>query len=200
LISARGGRKHRVCARVVAYEQLRVGGDDAIGQKVAQLRLRPAVDDELGDQVKIGARIDVVRDASGDDAQDGSGAFATEIEPGERRLDVAVIHEEDEPAPLPMEIAERPSERSFWRGNGAVLVDPRAQFIEHRRSTREATRASLFGGVARESRLAFDGEERCDLAHALECDDVSRSSCFDEPSSSVALAAKGVRRQLLTQR
>ncbi len=85
--TADGSGVHERGQRVgVADVEVGVSGEDAIGQEVAQLRLRPIVNDELGDQVQVGARIDVVRDASGDDGEDGCGALSAEVEPGEEPI------------------------------------------------------------------------------------------------------------------
>ena len=43
----------------------------AIWQELAQLGVRPPVDDERSDQVEVRARIDALGDAGGDDGQDG---------------------------------------------------------------------------------------------------------------------------------
>jgi hypothetical protein len=71
-------------------------GEHAIGQQLAELFLRPTVYDELGHEMQVGARIDVVRDASCDDAEDRPGALAAAIEPGEK----PVFSSENEPAQL----------------------------------------------------------------------------------------------------
>ena len=103
---------------------------DPIGEQFAELGLRPATDDEAGDEMQIGTRVDVVRDASRDDLEDGRGALAADVEPGEEpvssaedqppelalativgRLDIAVVEEKDEAMPLSMEIAEPTAER-----------------------------------------------------------------------------------------
>jgi len=52
---------------------------DAIGKEIAELLLGPAVEDELGHEVQIGSWVDVVRDAGGDDGEDGGGAGAAEV-------------------------------------------------------------------------------------------------------------------------
>jgi hypothetical protein len=91
--------------------------------------------------------------------------------------------------PLPMQIAERPSERSLRRCDRALLVDPRAQVVEHRPGALDAAGASLVGGIARQCRLAFDGEQRRDLAHTFQRQDVTRTRCLVETSSRVALTA-----------
>ena len=42
--------------------------------------------DELGHEVQVGARIEIVRDAGGDDAEDGRGALAADVAPGEEPI------------------------------------------------------------------------------------------------------------------
>jgi hypothetical protein len=56
---------------------------DAIGQQVAELRVGPSLEDELHDEVQIGARLDVVRDARGDDREDVRRALAADVAPRE---------------------------------------------------------------------------------------------------------------------
>jgi hypothetical protein len=63
-----------------------VSSEHAIGQEVAELFLRESVHDELGHEVQVGARIDLMSDAGGDDAKDGSGALAANVEPGEEPI------------------------------------------------------------------------------------------------------------------
>jgi len=60
--------------------------EHAIGQEVAEIFLREAVHDELGYEVQIGARIDLVSDACGDDAEDSCGALATDVAPREEPI------------------------------------------------------------------------------------------------------------------
>jgi hypothetical protein len=43
---------------------------EAVWQQLAQLAVRPPVDDERSDEVEVGTRVDAVRDAGGDDGQD----------------------------------------------------------------------------------------------------------------------------------
>jgi hypothetical protein len=58
-------------------------GEHAIGQELAELLLWPTVHDELGHEVEVRARIDVVRDARRDNAEDRGGALSAAVEPGE---------------------------------------------------------------------------------------------------------------------
>ena len=92
-----------------------MGSENSIGQELAKIPLRPAIYDELGHEVQVGAWIDIVSDAGGDDAEDGCGTLAADVEPGEepifaaetkpsqftlaaiiRELDVAVFEEQGE--------------------------------------------------------------------------------------------------------
>ena len=85
--SGREGRRSRVGQRErIADEELGVSGEHAIGQEIAEIFLREAVHDELGHEVQIGARIDLVSDAGGDDAEDSCGALATDVAPGEEPI------------------------------------------------------------------------------------------------------------------
>jgi hypothetical protein len=59
-------------------------------------QLRPALHDEFGDEVQVGARVDVVRDARGDDTQYRRGALSALVHPGEK----PVLPAENEPAQL----------------------------------------------------------------------------------------------------
>jgi hypothetical protein len=60
-----------------------VRGEHSVGQQVTKLRLGPSVDDAVNDAVQISARVDVVRDARGDDRQDIARAAAAFVEPRE---------------------------------------------------------------------------------------------------------------------
>jgi hypothetical protein len=110
-----------VSCRSPLGRQRRVGvrEQDLVGEQVAKPAVRPALDEEARDQVQIGARVDVVRDAGRDHGEDIGGAFAIDVKPGEERvlaaqdqpsqlalsvivgcLDVAVLQEEKQPMPL----------------------------------------------------------------------------------------------------
>jgi hypothetical protein len=60
-----------------------VFGKHAIRQKVTKLGLWPAVHDAVNDPVQIGARVDVVSDAGGDDRQDIACTLPAFVEPRE---------------------------------------------------------------------------------------------------------------------
>lgn len=69
---------------------------DPIWKQIAEPFLRKSVHDELGEEMQVGAWIEIVRDAGGDDAEDGCGAFAADVEPGEE----PIFSAETEPAQL----------------------------------------------------------------------------------------------------
>jgi hypothetical protein len=48
--------------------------------EIADLIVRPSVNDALCHEMQVCARIDVMRDAGGDDAEDGRGTLATMIQ------------------------------------------------------------------------------------------------------------------------
>jgi hypothetical protein len=73
-----------------------VSDQDPIREQLAELGLRPALDDEPGDEMQIRTRVDVVRDAGRDDREDGRGALAADVEPGEEPVSSA----EDQPPEL----------------------------------------------------------------------------------------------------
>src|SRR5258708_39209697 len=52
-------------------------GEDSIREEFAKLGLGPAIDDEIGEQVEVGPRIDLMRDAACNNGEDGCGALAT---------------------------------------------------------------------------------------------------------------------------
>jgi len=70
--------------------------EHSIGQEVAQAALRPAMHNEHGHEMQVRARVDVVRDAGGDDGEDGSGALTAEVEPGKEPIFPA----QDQPSEL----------------------------------------------------------------------------------------------------
>src|SRR3970040_999773 len=146
--------------------ELGVFAADAIEQQGAESRVRPSFEDELHDEVQIGAWLDVVRDARRDDREDVRGALAADISPREepilssedelsqlafasvvRELDVAVVEEEDQARPLSMQVTKRLAERRLGRDHCSLLVDPRAQSLEHRRAVLESSRLALLGVV-----------------------------------------------------
>ena len=134
----------------IGTEQVMLGGgelamllDDSIGEQVSELGLGPSVDDEPGDEVEIGSRVDVVCDAGSDDGQDVGGALAAEVLPGKEpvfpsedkptelglativgQLDVAVFEEEVEALPLAVEVAEALAERRPGRNDAAMFGNP----------------------------------------------------------------------------
>lgn len=147
---------------------------------------------ELGHEVQVGTRVELVRNAGGNDGEDGGGAFAAAVEPGEEpifatedqstqltlsavvgQLDVAVLEEQGEPRPLTMEISERAAEqaeRSLGRDEAALLVEPVSKFLDDGNALALAPRESLFSRVTGSRRSPLDGEEWGDQAQAhLHC-------------------------------
>jgi hypothetical protein len=51
----------------VPNEELGMRGEHAVGEKLAELRLRPPVHNAVNDAMEIRSRVDVVRDARRDD-------------------------------------------------------------------------------------------------------------------------------------
>ena len=100
-------------------------------------------------------------------------------------LDVAILEKEDEPIPLPMEIAECPAERGLGWNECALLVDEGTEVGEHGADVLVPPGPTLLGVVAREHRDALDREEASDLAHGLEGDRVARARGLHEPSPPV---------------
>jgi hypothetical protein len=63
-----------------------MGDEHSVGQEVAQPALRPTVHNEVGHEMQVCARVDVVRDTGGDGGQDIAGAYATLVEPCEEPI------------------------------------------------------------------------------------------------------------------
>jgi hypothetical protein len=70
----------------IADVELGVLGEHTIRQKVTELGLGPPVHDAVDDAVQVGARVDVVRDARGDNRQDIACALAAFVDPGEEPM------------------------------------------------------------------------------------------------------------------
>lgn len=175
-------------------EEVRVRIEDAIGEQLTKPLLRPALNDEARDEMEVGARVDVVSDACGDDREDGGGALAAEVEPREEpifatedqpsklalativgQLDVSVVEEEGEALPLPMEVSEGAAERCLGRNESSLLVEELTDFEKDRVTLLASSSASLVGGVTGTGRCALDREEAGDLAEGFERDRVSRA-------------------------
>lgn len=109
-------------------------GGETVGEEIAEPSLRPAVDEHRGDEVQIGARVDLVRDTGPDDREDLGGSFPAEVLSGEEpiapaeyefsqltfdvvvgQFDVAVAEKQCEAFPLSAEVPERCSERGSGR-------------------------------------------------------------------------------------
>ncbi len=194
---------------VVADEERWLEREDAIGEELVEAGVSPTVDDELGDGVEVGARIDVVRDARRDDGEDARGTHRALVAPGEEpvfsaenetselafasvvgRLDVAVVKEENEAMPLTMEVAEGAAERSLRRNDAALVVEPRAEIVDDGRGVALSASATLISGVARERRSALDGEEARDDVEPFARDDVTGASGVDETSAAMTPATR----------
>jgi hypothetical protein len=63
-----------------------MGSQHSIREQLADACMWPATDDQFGDEVKVGARIDLVSDARSDDRQNGRSAFTASIEPREQPI------------------------------------------------------------------------------------------------------------------
>jgi hypothetical protein len=77
IVQSGGQRRHGVRdgQRVgVAGVELRVGGEHAVGQEVAELVVGPAMHDAMNDLVQVRARVDVVRYARRDDRENVASA------------------------------------------------------------------------------------------------------------------------------
>ncbi len=208
--SARQGARHAGERERVGITDEEVGmrGEHAIGQEVAELRLGPAVHNAVNDAMKIGAWVDVVRDARRHDRQDVARPHAAFIEPCEQPifatehqapelalasvvggLDVPVFEEEQESRPLPLQVAEGFAERGLWRNDSLLLIDPQPELVENGPAELIASVAPLLGVIARTGRIAFDHEEAGDDAHAFERDAVAGARGFDKAASSVGPAS-----------
>jgi len=56
---------------------------EAVREQLAQLGVRPAVDDERHDKVEVGTRVDAVGDTGRDDGQDARSPLTAEVVPRE---------------------------------------------------------------------------------------------------------------------
>lgn len=149
--------------------------------------------------MQVGARVEIVRDAGGDDGEDGSGALAAGVEPSEEpifatedqapqltltsivgELNVAIIEKERETIPLSMQVARSTTERSLGRNEGALVVEPSSELYSDRCALAVATRESLFCGVTGQSGRALDREQGRDDAEALERNGVPLPCSLDE--------------------
>src|SRR4051812_25145793 len=149
-----------------------------------------------------------MRDAGAEDREDGGRAFATEIAVGEepvfsseyerpqlpfntvvRELKPSVGQEQDEALPLAVEGANRLAERRLWRGDGALVSDPRAQLVDRRRAIFATTTEALFGRLAVDGREALDGEEASDHAQRDDGKLIAGPRAGDEATAPMAPAA-----------
>ena len=196
---------------IVGDKQGRVSDGEAVGEEIAELRLRPAPEEELGGQVQVGARVDAEGDAGRDDGQDCGGALTAEVYPSEEpvaatehelpnlsldaivgELDLAVRQKEHEPPPLAVEIAERLTERRARRRGSSLRLQPLPESFNYRGAVFFATRKSLLGSVTRLRTGPLHGEERCDPLEPFEGDLVARACRQNETAPAVAPAARAL--------
>jgi hypothetical protein len=83
-------------SRHVADEELGMLIEHSIGKQVAEFGLRPAAHEKRRDEMQVGARTDVVRNAGRQDGEDTGGTLGSLVEPREE----PVPSPEDEPAQL----------------------------------------------------------------------------------------------------
>jgi hypothetical protein len=77
------GRRRQRQGVGVADVELGVSDEQAVREELSEVGLRPSVHDGVNDLVQVGARVDVVGDAGGDDREDVRGALGAFVEPGE---------------------------------------------------------------------------------------------------------------------
>jgi hypothetical protein len=178
--------------------------ENSVGQQVTDLGLRPSVHNAVDDAVQVGARVEVVRDARGDNRQDIAGTLAAFIEPREEpvattqyqaseltlssvigRFDIPILEKEQQSSPLAIEIAEAFAEWGLGRDDALLLVDPGSKLVEDRTSQSLSAIATLLRVVTGGHRFAFDGEQSRDDAHAFEGDAVAGTRCFYETTPAV---------------
>lgn len=157
------------------------------------------------------ARVDLVRDARGDNGEDRGGALTTGVEPGEKpvlsaehepaeltfeavvgELDVSVVEEKQEAMPLAVKIAKSSSERRSGRDALALLVEEAAEVFDDGFALFESSQSPLFCRVSSELRFAFDGEERRHLTQRRERDLVASSSGLGEVAPRMSPAARAL--------
>ena len=156
---------------------------DAVGEQLAEAGVGKTVDNELGHDMQVGARVDAMRDARADDREDRGGAFAPEIACGKKpvlpsqnersqfpfntvvgQLDPTIREEQDQSIPLPMQVADGFAERCFRRNERALLVDPEAQIGKDGSAVLVASAQPLLGTFAQQTRQALDSEQTTDHA------------------------------------
>jgi hypothetical protein len=161
--------------------------------------------------MEVGARVDVVRDAGGDDGENVRRALSTFIEPGEKpvaspedkppelalativgRLDVSVVEEEQEAPPLSVQIAERLAEWRLGRDVAASAVEPFAELEQERPGVLVAPYAACVGGIAGERGLPLDRKEGSNEADAFERDGVAAFRRLDESAPSMSPTARSL--------
>src|SRR6202142_1873565 len=204
-----GEGEERAAEGAVLKEEDGMRDRDAVWQQLAQLGLRPAVDDERGHQVQVGTRVDTVGDAGRDDGEDGRGPLTAEVFPGEepvappqnklsqlafdpivRELDVAIAEKEHQTLQLAVQVAERGPEGGLGWHRRARLFEPDSEAFHHGHAVLRASGEPLRGVVAVERALSFHEEEWPDQAQRREADLVAGASGFDKPAARVTPASR----------
>ena len=88
-----------------------------------------------------------------------------------------------------MEISQGLAKRCLRRGERSLFVDPLPQTVENGPRVGLAASAAFLRGVAREPRLALDGEDLGDLLQAYERYLVSSTGSFDQSPTTMAPAS-----------
>ena len=155
--------------------------EHSIRQKVTKLGLGPSVHDAMDDAVQVVTRVDVVRDARGDDRQDIAGPLAALVEPREEPIptsqdqaselafsaviggfDISVFEKEPEARPLAVQVTEAFAQWRLGRNGGLLQINPRAKLVEDGSRAAITSLASLLGGIAGTRRFALDREQAGD--------------------------------------
>jgi hypothetical protein len=180
--------------------------EHSVWEQVTNLCLGPSVHNAMNDAVKIGARVDVVRDARGNDRKDIAGACTALIEPGEKPIatsedqsselalasivggfDIPVVEKEQKSSPLAIQIPEaRAKGRLGWH-DGLLPIDPGSKLVEDRPAELIASLASLLRAVTGRRRFPLNREQARDDAYTLKRDTVAGTCCFYETTPGVSL-------------
>jgi len=179
-----------------------------IREQIAELRLRPAVDQALRNEMQVRSWIDAVCRARADDREHRGGPVAAEIAPGEqpisatknelsdlplnmivRELNATVFEEKAESRPLPVKICERSAKRSLRRDRPSMKIDPRAKLVEDRQALKKSPRFSLLVRIIRANRGALDREQAPDNPQSLERQAVAALSGIHQTPAPVRHAA-----------
>jgi hypothetical protein len=97
-------------------------------------------------------------------------------------LDIAIFEKQKQSPPLAVEIAEAFAERCLGRDNALLPIDPGSKLIEDRTTEALSSLATLLGVVVGGGRIALDGQQSRDDAHAFESDAATGACDFNEPT------------------